>query len=254
MKGIRFPSQTPPPIHHDDLQPLVSYHSVHAHLPSATTSSSSYPTMVKSYDFPYAQLNIEEDDMDMEREDAGRRFHPEHALSVAYSPSCSTLARIINNGKMLELRYIAPTTTNKPGSNDSNIIRISFSSPLHDISVSHCIYQSSDNGSDITLVILDKMSRIYRLTFPDPRSRVDKGLDAYEWNVKNIHVGWLAMSEPDMVASGMTLTGTEPMVWHIVDEDNLIIAVRDGMIRCSLNGDGELTVKARGIGKNADPT
>jgi hypothetical protein len=179
--------------------------------------------------------------MDEEREGGSRRYQPEHALSVSYSPSSSVLARVINNGKTLELRYIAAGSQTRPGSNDSNIIRITFTSPLHDISVSHCIYQSPEPSKRITIVVLDKMSRIYRLSFPEPRARVERGMRAFEWNVDNLHVGWLNMNEPDMVASGMTLTGEEPMVWHVVDEDNLIIAVRDGMIRCSVVDDGEFS-------------
>jgi nuclear pore complex protein Nup160 len=239
MRGIRFPSNTPPPVHHDDLQPLVSYHAIHAHLPSGTSSK----IEVQHYNFPYEQLDV--DDIPLpEEEDATNRqsqLLPEHALSVSYSPECSTLARVIGNGKTLELRYIAPTSSRKQKDNNSNIIRISFTSAIHDISASKCFYRptSNDNDSTFTIVIIDKKSRIHRLTFPNPHTRVERGLTAFEWNVKNLHVGWLMMSEQDMLASGMTVRGDEPLVWNVVDEDNLIIAVRDGLLRCTLVNEGE---------------
>ena len=118
---------------------------------------------------------------------------------------------------------------------------------MHDVSVSTCFYRSTEGEGRITLVLIDKRSRIYRLSFPDPKGRVEKGLTAFEWNVQKLHVGWLMMSEPDMVASGMTLNGEEPLVWHVVDEDNLIIAARDGLMRCTLVNDGELAVRRQSL-------
>jgi hypothetical protein len=239
MRGIRFPSNTPPPVHHDDLQPLVSYHAVHAHLPSGTSSN----TEVQHYNFPYEQLDVDDIPLPEEEDATNRqsRLLPEHALSVSYSPECSTLARVIGNGSTLELRHIASTSSRKQKDNNSNIIRISFTSAIHDISASKCFYRptSNDNDSTFTIVIIDKKSRIHRLTFPNPYTRVERGLTAFEWNVKNLHVGWLMMSEQDMLASGMTIRGDEPLVWNVVDEDNLIIAVRDGLLRCTLVNEGE---------------
>lgn len=245
MRGIRFPSQTPPPIHHSDLSPLVSYHAVHAHLPAATTSTSTSTSKgegVQHYKFPYDQLGMDEHSQAQQTPTpGGRKFNPEHALSVNYSPSTSTLARVINNGKTLELRYIASTTisSQRQKHNAGNILRMDFDEVLHDISSSGCFYHSEDSR-ELMVVVIDKKSRIHTLSFPSPaHSSSSSGAFSWKYDPARQHVGWLSMSEPDMVASGMTITGSEPLVWIVIERGVVIVGVRDGILRCRMEDDGE---------------
>jgi hypothetical protein len=237
LKGLRYPSQTPPPISISQQTPYESFSSVHIHLPEASGSRDS-----RGVDFPYDSLNIEDDaeDMDEELSQVEMRHNPEHALSSCYHASTSTLARVINNGYTLEFRYIAPSVSRRITDHlNETFLRINFTSRLQDISTSHPFHFSSE--SRLSFFILDSKSRIYRFSFPDPREQIAAGQPAYRFDAKDMHLGWLTMSEQDMVASGLTLNmnRTGGVVWSVRNEDELVMGVQDGLIRCLLGDDGQ---------------
>lgn len=247
MRGIRLPSQTPPPLDTSSLQPLASFHAVQSHFSACASDSISGDRRYgksrdtwQQWDFPYDELNVE-DDLDEESVDgldSDVRHSPGCSSSVAYLPEAATLARIVHDGKTLELRYVGPALAKRQRTPGQELVRINFSAPIHDISTSNCFY-FDPSTKQFTITVIDKKSRIYQLTFEDPKYQLETGLPAYARRLKNMHVGWLSMSEPDMISSGLTLQGKDLILWHVMDRQSLIIAAKDGLIKCTMHDDGK---------------
>lgn len=159
------------------------------------------------------------------------------ATSSTFLPELHTLARVIGNGKVLELRYLALTTQRTLQGNNETLIRINFPRTLRPITNSQCLCRTQ-NGS-LTVIVIDDQSRIYRMLFHDPAQAIEEG-NAFKWDPEQAKSGWTDLPSMELESSGMSVEGRVKLIWEAVNEELVVVAGNDGLIGFKLNGDCKL--------------
>jgi hypothetical protein len=211
-------------------EPYVSYHSVHTAFPDVHNSD----VNVQHFDFPHGNPeDVEYNEVDF----AGSTSQDsELATSVSYLPEAQILARILGNGRTLELRWLGHINpTNRKVVRDNEVlIRINFPRTLQNISASKCLHLNSTTG-DLTVVLLDQQNGIYRLQFPNPVRELENG---YMFRPDR-H----AMSRSTVDASyghSRNQQDQRSVIWSVYSDDGVVIGLEGSILRCLWHGQGTL--------------
>lgn len=223
---LTYRSPSPPAPFVDGIQfdePYVSYHSVHTAFPDAQHSD----VDVQHFDFPYS--HPEDADYDNTHASA-TTLDSELASSVSYLAEAQILARILGNGRTLELRWMGyvNNSSRKIKSDNETLIRINFPRTLRNISASKCLYLNPSTGT-LTVVLLDQQDGIYRLQFDAPLRQLEHGyMFAFDRH---------AMSRSVIDASYGTLQ--HQTIWTVYSEEGVAIGLEGSLLRCLWHGQGE---------------
>ncbi|KAJ9107523.1 hypothetical protein QFC21_000980 [Naganishia friedmannii] len=225
---IEYSSPAPPPPLLDGIQsdePYVSFNSIHTSFPDINASDVD-PQLLN---FPITF----EDDADLIAANSSQALQdPELASSVSYLPEAQILARILGNGRTLELRWLGNGTDTKRRirSDNETLIRITFPRALRDISTSKCMYLNPATG-DLVVVLLDQWSDIYRLSFQDLRSNKEAG---YMFQFDRRQVFRNTITIPHTLHQRTNIpTSANQVIWSVYSEEDLAIAFESSVVRCT---------------------
>lgn len=236
---IEYTAPTPPPplldgIHSDE--PYVSFNSIHTAFPDINESD----VDAQQLDFP---ITFENDADFIADASSEASQDPELASFVSYLPEAQILARILGEGKTLELRWLGNGTDTKRRirSDNETLIRITFPRALRDISTSKCMHLNPTTG-ELVVVLLDQWSDIYRLSFKHLKRNRETGymfqIDRQEMHRNTISIAHALHRHTDIPTSANSL------IWSVYSEDNVVITFESLVIRCSWDGSGRLLVTA----------
>lgn len=234
---LTYRSPTPPPPLLDGIQtdePYVSYHAVHTAFPDAHHSD----VGIQHFDFPYGVPEDAEYDSASDANSSGTAQDPELASSVSYLPEAQILARILGDGRTLELRWLGYVnkSSRKIKSDNETLIRISFPRTLRNISASKCLYVNPSTGA-LTVVLLDRQNGIYRLQFDAPLRQLEKGymfpLDRHTMFRSTIDASY------GMPTRRHRDGPEQQVIWSVYSDEGVAIGLEGCLLRCLWHGQGK---------------
>jgi len=189
---------------------------IHAHLPS--------PPAIP-YSIPELRATSSRDFSDVI--DEFQALHPDHALSVIHDIATNILARVLNNGYVLELRTLSLSHagSGKSRSRGTDTIRIFFPDPLRSLS-DRCIVNSKRDGK-VYILVVTEANVLYRLSFSTGGARFGRyGGSMMSFTVKSGDEWCEEWEVPDEIIAGCGGVGS----WTVVNENLVVLGGGDGGI------------------------
>ncbi|KAJ9100006.1 hypothetical protein QFC19_005824 [Naganishia cerealis] len=225
---IEYASSTPPPPLMDGIQsdePYISFNSVHTAFPNINDSDID----AQQYEFPISFA----EDADLVADSSSQTIQdPELATSASYLPEAQILARILGNGRTLELRWLGDgiDTNRRVGSDNETLIRITFPRTLQNISASKCMHLNPTTG-DLVVVLLDQWSDIYRLNF----KRLTKNWQVgYMFQFDRREMFRHSMTPHHMLHPRTSIHApASQLIWNVYSNEGLVIGSANSVVRCS---------------------
>ncbi|KAJ9123234.1 hypothetical protein QFC22_001429 [Naganishia vaughanmartiniae] len=225
---LEYTSPVPPPPLLDGIQsdePYVSFNSIHTSFPDINDSD----VDAQHFDFP---ITFENDSVFVAGESNQGLQDLELASSVSYLPEAQILARLLGNGRTLELRWLGnrADTSRRIRSDNETLIRITFPHALRDISTSKCMY-FNPTTSDLVVVLLDQWSDIYRLGFKDLERTREAGY-VFQFDRREMFRNTITIPHALHQRTNIP-TSANRLIWSVYSEESLVMALESSVIRCS---------------------
>jgi nuclear pore complex protein Nup160 len=202
---------------------------VHAHLPSPPLIPYSIPELRVPTSRTFSESSTSDSQL----------LHPDHATSIHHDAATNILARVLNNGTVLELRTLSLVSpgNGKAKSGGIDTVRIFFPDPLRSLS-ERCIIHSRRHRR-VYILVVTQSNVLYRLNFDfsgDPIGR--NGGDRMDFSVGSGSEWCEEWQVPDEVIAGCGGVGS----WTVVNENMVVLGGGDGgivrLIRQESNSSG----------------
>lgn len=187
---------------------------VHAHLPAPPSIPLAIPELRIPTDRPFPEST----------QSYSEPLHPDHAVSAVHHHSTGTLARVIRNGYVLELRTLNPLVAKdrRRDGSGSETVRIFFPDRLLPLTDGCLVLSHRENK--LFILVVTESTVVYRLNFPLGGFRTGKA-DRLSYSTKS--EDWCEEYEvPDEVVGACGEVGS----WIVLDDATVVLGGDDGGI------------------------